>query len=130
MQGCVSMHDTLSSLVERAFTGNQRPLEFYLREQSRLPGSRANLELVTSLSNLLAATVLEQPDPVWVLLKQLVADENTIASNTPGEFFVLCGVFGVGACTAVRQEWRGGGFGLLGHCAYSSKCVWREGAAL
>jgi hypothetical protein len=124
------MHDTLSSLVERAFTGNQRPLEFYLREQSRLPGSRANLELVTSLSNLLAAIVLEQPDPVWMLLKQLVADEKTIASNTPGEFVVLCGVVGFGACTAVRPEWRGEVFELLGHFAYSSKWRVREGAAL
>ena len=49
------MHETLSSLLARAFTGNRRPLEYYLREQSRLPGTRANLELVNSLSNLLTA---------------------------------------------------------------------------
>ena len=42
-------HSTLSSLVDRAITGKQRPLEFYLREQSRLPGPRANLELVNDL---------------------------------------------------------------------------------
>ena len=62
------MHDTLSSLVERALAGNQRPLEFYLREQSRLPGSRANLELVSDVSNLLAAVVSEQPGEVRILL--------------------------------------------------------------
>ncbi len=39
-------HSTLSALVERSLAGNLRPLEFYLREQSRLPGTRANLELV------------------------------------------------------------------------------------
>src|SRR5437763_14295682 len=112
MQGCVSMHDTLSSLVERAFIGNRHPLEFYLREQSRLPGSRANLELVGSLSNLLSAVASEQPDQVWMLLNYLVRDEITITSNTPGEFVVLCGVVGLGACATVRSEGRGGVFDL------------------
>src|SRR6266404_1839373 len=124
------MHDTLSSLVERALAGNQRPLEFYLREQSRLPGSRANLELVNSLGNLLTAIVLEKPDQVWMVLKQLVEDEKTIAGNTPGEFVVLCGVVGFGACAAVRPEWRSEVFELLGHFAYSGKWRVREGAAL
>jgi len=49
-----STHSTLSSLVERALTGNQRPLEFYLLDQSRLPGPRANLELVDDVSDLFA----------------------------------------------------------------------------
>ena len=49
------MHDTLSSLVERALNGTQRPLEFYLRENGRLPGARANMELANDVSYLLAA---------------------------------------------------------------------------
>jgi len=99
------MYETLSSLVARAFTGNRRPLEYYLREQSRLPGTRANLELVNSLSNLLAAIVPEQPDQVWLLLQYLVQDEKTVVSNTPDEFVVLCGVVAFGACATVRPEW-------------------------
>src|SRR5256884_9009777 len=58
-KGCNCMYETLSSLIARAFTGNRRPLEYYLREQSRLPGTRANLELVNGLSNLLTAIVSE-----------------------------------------------------------------------
>lgn len=124
------MHDTLSSLVERAFTGNQRPLEFYLREQSRLPGSRANLELVSDISNLLAALVPEQPGGVRMLLEYLVRDEKAVAHNTPDEFVVLCGVVSFGTCAAVRSEWCNEVFTLLGHFACSSSWRVREGAAM
>ncbi len=124
------MHDTLSSLVERAFTGNQRPLEFYLCDQSRLPGSRANLELVSSLSNLLAAVVSEQPDHVWMLLNYLVREEKAVTSNTPEEFVVLCGVVAFGACAAVRSEWRSEVFELLGRFACNGSWRVREGAAM
>ena len=99
------MHETLSSLVARAFTGNRRPLEYYLRDQSRLPGARANLELVNSLSNLLAAIVPEQPEQVWMLLQYLVQDEKEVVKNTPDEFVILCGVVALGACASVRTEW-------------------------
>ena len=98
------MHETLSSLVARAFTGNRRPLEYYLREQSRLPGTRANLELVNSLSNLLVAIVPEQPEQVWMLVHYLVQDEKTVVRNTPDEFVVLCGVVAFGACASVRNR--------------------------
>jgi len=124
------MHDTLSSLVERAFKGNQRPLEFYLREQSRLPGARANLELVDDLSNLLTAAVSEQPDQVWLLLNHLVQDEKTVVSNTPDEFVVLCGVVSFGACATVRAEWRSEVCELLGDFACSGAWRVREGAAM
>ena len=84
------MHSTLASLVERALSGNQRPLEFYLREQSRLPGPRTNLELVQSVSNLLAALTAEQSDKVRALLYYLISDEREkVRSNTPAEF-ALC----------------------------------------
>jgi len=124
------MYDTMPSLVERALKGDQRPLEYYLREQSRLPGSRANLELVNDISNLLAAIVSEQPDEVRKLLHYLVVDEKTVASNTPDEFIVLCGVVAFGACAAVRSEWRGEIFALLGEFASSSAWRVREGVAI
>src|SRR5260370_5633405 len=125
------MYETMPALVERALKGDQRPLEYYLREQSRLPGSRANLELVNDISNLLAAIVSEQPDEVRKLLHYLVVDEEKrVASNTPDEFIVLCGVVAFGACAAVRSEWRGEIFALLGEFASSS--AWRvcEGGAI
>ena len=124
------MNETLSSLVARAFTGNPRPLEFYLREQSRLPGARANLELVSNLSSLLAAVVPEQPDQVWMLLNYLVRDEKKVVSNTPDEFVVLCGVVAFGACATVRPEWRVEVFELLGDFACSSAWRVREGVAM
>jgi hypothetical protein len=124
------MHETLSSLVARAFTGNRRPLEYYLREQSRLPGTRANLELVNSLSNLLIAIVPEQPDQVWMLLHYLVQDEKTVVSNTPDEFVVLCGVVAFGGCASVRSEWHTEVFELMKLFACSKSWRVREGVAM
>ena len=119
-----STHSTLSSLVERALTGNQRPLEFYLREQSRLPGPRANLELVNDFSYLLAALVNEQPDKVRTLLNYLVSDDHRkLVSNTPAEFVVLCGVVAFGACAAVQTTWRSEVFELLDQ--YACNTCWR-----
>lgn len=124
------MHDTLSSLVARAFTGNRRPLEYYLREQSRLPGTRANLELVSSLSDLLAAIVPEQPEQVWMLVHYLVQDEKTVVKNTPDEFVVLCGVVAFGACASVRTEWHSEVFEIMKIFACSKSWRVREGVAM
>ena len=124
------MHETLSSLVARAFTGNRRPLEYYLRDQSRLPGTRANLELVNSLSNLLAAIVPEQPEQVWVLLQYLVQDEKMVVKNTPDEFVILCGVVAFGACASVQTEWHAEVFEKMKLFACSNSWRVREGAAM
>src|SRR5438067_803525 len=124
------MHETLSSLVARAFTGNRRPLEYYLRDQSRLPGTRANLELVHSLSNLLAAIVPEQPEQVWMLVHYLVQDEKTVVRNTPDEFVVLCGVVAFGACASVRTEWHTEVFEMMKLFACSKSWRVREGVAM
>src|SRR5947208_5033126 len=124
------MHETLSSLVARAFTGNRRPLEYYLRDQSRLPGTRANLELVNSLSNLLVAIVPEQPEQVWMLVHYLVQDEKTVERNTPDEFVVLCGVVAFGACASVRSEWHAEVFEMMKHFACNKSWRVREGAVM
>ncbi len=125
------MHDTLSSLVERALTGNQRPLEFYLRDQSRLPGQRANLELANDVSYLLAASVSKYPDSVHSLLNYLAnGDRKMVASNTPAEFIMLCGIIAFGACAAVQPGWCEETFNLLNHYACSPYWRVREGVAI
>src|SRR2546426_1432797 len=126
-----STHSTLSSLVERALTGNQRPLEFYLRDQSRLPGPRANLELVDDVSDLFAELVKEQPDKVRSLLNYFISDDyKKVVSNTPAEFVVLSGVVAFGACAAALPRWRSEVFELLDQ--YASSTCWRvrEGVSL
>jgi len=131
MQGCVNMHDTLSSLVERALTGNQRPLEFYLRDHSRLPGPRANLELANDMSHLLAASITRYPDGVRTLLNYFTnGDRKMVASNTPSEFIMLCGIVAFGACAAVQPAWREETFDLLNHYACSPYWRVREGVAI
>src|SRR2546423_15020302 len=123
-------HSTLSALVERSLAGNLRPLEFYLREQSRLPGTRANLELVNELSYLLAALAKEEPDKVRALLDYLISDErHKVLTNTPAEFVVLCGVVAYGACAAVQSKWRSEVFELLAQYACSTCWRVREGVA-
>lgn len=123
------MHDTLPALIERAMGGSERPLEFYLREQSRLPGPRANLELEGEVADLLAGLVIEQPHDVRVLLNYLVRNEKSVISNTPDEFVVMCGVAGFGACAAAQREWRAETLDLLAHYANSTAWRVREGAA-
>jgi hypothetical protein len=123
-------HSTLASLVDRALAGNRRPLEFYLREQSRLPGTRANLELVNDFSFLVAALIPEHSDEVHSLLDYLVSNENKkVAGNTPAEFVVLCGLVAYGACAAVRAAWRSEVFELLERQACSVCWRIREGVA-
>ncbi len=125
------MHDTLSSLIERALMDLPRPLEFYLREQSRLPGPRANLELVNDVSDLLAARVSAKPAQVRALLDYLSADNReAVSSNTPAEFVLLCGMVAWGACAAVRPMWRAEACALLDQHANSGYWRVREGAVL
>ena len=125
------MHDTLSSLVERALTGNQRPLEFYLRDQSRLPGPRANLELANDVSYLLAASVAKYPENVRSLITFFAnGDRKTVPSNTPSEFVMLCGIIAFAACAAVQPAWLDEAFNMLRHYACSSSWRIREAVAI
>jgi hypothetical protein len=125
------MHDTLFSLVERALTGNQRPLEFYLRDQSRLPGPRPNMELANDISNLLAVSVPRYPENVRSLLNYFVnGDRKMVAGNTPSEFVMLCGVIAYGSCTAVYPSWLPETLSLLDHYASSPYGRIREGVEL
>src|SRR5579859_1680633 len=125
------MHDTLASLIERALTGNQRPLEFYLRDHSRLPGPRANLELANDVSHLLAASVARHPDSVRSLLNYFAnGDRKMVVSNTPAEFIMLCGIISFGTCASIEPEWREETFKLLDHYACSPYWRVREGVAI
>lgn len=125
------MHDTLSSLVERALIDNYRPLEFYLREQSRLPGPRANLELADDFCYLLVEAVPKHPENVRVLLNYFTnGDRKMVASNTPSEFVMMCGIIAYGACAAVQPTWRKDTYELLQHYACSGYWRIREAVAL
>lgn len=125
------MYETLAPLVDRALSGNMRPLEFYLREQSRLPGPRANLELVNELTHLLAALVVEQPKGVEELLCYLINDERQrIVSNTSAEFVILCGIVALGQCSVACPTWWSTTFELLDKRACSHLWRVREGVAL
>ncbi len=131
LQGCVDMHDTLLSLVERALTGNSRPLEFYLRDHSRLPGPRANLELANDVSSLLASFVPKYPENVHTLINQFAnGDRKMVSSNTPDEFIMLCGIIAFGTCAAAYSPWREESFEMLEHYACSAHWRVREGVAI
>lgn len=124
IKGRRSMHETLPSLISRALMGKQRPLEFYLREQSRLPGTRANLELVNDVAHLLATQVRGQPENVWALLRYLSDEERRRIPNDPtAEFVTICGIVGYGTCAALLPRWRSEAFALLEDFACSP--LWR-----
>lgn len=124
------MHDTLSSLVERALNGNQRPLEFYLRENGRLPGARANMELANDVSYLLAASASRHPDTVRYITTYFTnGDARKVVSNTPAEFVMICGIVASGACAAVQGSWRTDTFEMLRRYACSSHWRVRRGVA-
>ncbi|HVB72861.1 MAG TPA: hypothetical protein VNE38_04830 [Ktedonobacteraceae bacterium] len=123
------MHDTLSPLIERALLGNPRPLEYFLREQSNLPGPRANLKLVDDVANLLAAAD-ERTGKVWQVIYYLTRDEKTLKTNTPDEFVVLCGVVASGACVAVDSVHRDEVITRLSEFASNASWRVREGTAM
>lgn len=126
-----SSHSTLPSLIERSLDQNLRPLEFYLRDQSRLPGPRANLELLEDFSSLVAANVQERPEQVRKLLDYLISDDrHKVATNTPAEFVMMCGITAFGACAAVRPAWRSEVYELLARYACSTCWRVREGAKM
>jgi hypothetical protein len=99
------MDDTLQPLILRALQDNPRPLEFYLREQSHLPGPRANLKLVDDVSHLLAEVVSTREEDVRRVIEHLTRDEKTLEVHTPGEFVVLSGVVVSWVCAAVHAAW-------------------------
>lgn len=124
------MHDTLSTLVRRALKESPRPLEFYLREQSHLPGSRANLGLVGEVCDEMASYVPQHSRQVWDALHYLAREEQTVETNTPGEFVVLCGVVAFGACATVHAEWHADVCVQLARFAGNASWRVREGAAI
>ena len=123
------MEDTLQPLIDRAMAGQPAFLEFYLRDQGRLPGTRANLELAQDLSNHLALLAPDFPGEMRTLLSYLACDEKRVVSNTPGEFVLMCGVLGLGACAAVVPAWREDTFDQLAEYACSPAWRVRESAA-
>jgi hypothetical protein len=124
------MHETLPALVERALMDNPRPLEFYLREQSRLPGARANLGLVGEVSDELASKTTRYPRQVQEVLRTLSREALTVEGNTPGEFVALCGVVSMGACAAVHLDWAFDVCDVLSRLARSPSWRVREGVAM
>lgn len=124
------MEDTLQPLVERALTNQPGFLEFYLRDQSRLPGARANIELAQDLSQHLAFLTPAFSREVRALLNHLVREEAKVVTNTPGEFVVMCGVLGFGASGVAMAEWREEVFEMLARYARSHSWRVREAAAL
>ena len=120
------MEDTLQPLIERALSGQPGFLEFYLRDRSRLPGTRANLELGQDLSHQLAFLAPAFADEVRALLNYLVRDEECVVTNTPGEFVLICGILGFGACAVAVPEWREDVFSRLAQSARSSSWRARE----
>src|SRR5579872_3718771 len=99
------MDETLSPLILRALHDNPRPLEFFLREQSHLPGPRANLRLVDDVSDVLAEAVSARPEDVRRVIEHLTREAKTLEVHTPGEFVVLCGVVASGLCASVYPVW-------------------------
>lgn len=118
------MHDTLSSLVERALVASPRPLEFYLREHSGLPGPHANINLANDVSSLLAASIPQHPEKVRAILNYWMSNESkTMVSNTPAGFVALCGVLASGFCAAACPEWQDEAFAHLKQ--YASSPFWK-----
>lgn len=90
----------------------------FLRQESRLPGPRANLELAFAVAS---EGTVEQ------LLRFANLDSNQAPQNTPEEFLAFCGVLGLGYLMA-RGE--GDYFGLLLVKASDSRWRIRESVAL
>lgn len=124
------MDETLQPLVVRALQENPRPLEFFLRERSHLPGNHANLKLVDDVSDLLAEVVSTRPEDVRRVIEHLTQDANTLEVNTPAEFVALCGVVAFGMCASVYPLWRQEVIARLSEFACNASSRVRDGVAI
>jgi hypothetical protein len=115
------MHDTLSSLIERALVGSPRPLEFYLREHSRLPGPRANLELAHDFGNILST---------YSTRYSIDTERTAVGANTPAEFVLFCGLLASGICATHEAAWRERTIDILHEHACSSHWRIREAVTI
>ena len=96
-----------------------------------MPGPRANLELANDVGALLAASVPKYHENVRTLITQFANGvRKKIASNTPEEFVMLCGIIAFGTCAAVYAPWREESYEMLEHYATSDQWRVREGVAL
>lgn len=90
----------------------------YLKENSGLPGKRANLELLKIVTDL---------GDENLFISCLEYDENIAPTNTQGEFVAMCGMAGLGKLvTTGKQEY----FRLLKKYASDNRWRVREGVAL
>lgn len=124
------MDETLQPLVIRALQENPRPLEYFLREQSHLPGKRANLKLVDDVSNVLAEVVSTRPEDVRRVIEHLTRDAKTLEVNSPAEFVALCGVVAFGMCASIYPAWRQEVIARLSGFASNASWRVREGVAI
>lgn len=84
-----------SSDAYRHALGGLSDWDAYLRQESRLPGPRANLEL--------AQVVADEGDRA-LFERYLAFDADRAPANTPQEFLAFCGVLGLGRLCAEGQR--------------------------
>ncbi|MFX1324674.1 MAG: hypothetical protein ACFE8N_06945 [Promethearchaeota archaeon] len=78
--------------------GNDKEFLQYLKENSNLPGRRANLELAEAFSNLILKQEDENLEKVKLLIKKLLSFSIQKApTNDKKEFYAFCGTWSLGS---------------------------------
>lgn len=90
---------TLKPLLSRyVIEGNDKGILQYLKENSNLPGRRANLELAEAFSNLIFKQEGENLEKIKLLIENLLSYSNQIApTNDKKEFYAFCGTWSLGS---------------------------------
>jgi hypothetical protein len=88
-------------------TGNREPLETYLKNNSNLPGRRANLELGQVFAEMCREEMGGHLEEIWQLVEQCCALSIEMAPvNSADEFVPFCGTVALGYCGSVTEKYK------------------------
>jgi hypothetical protein len=117
--------DEYRSSIETILDGSatvSSQLANFLSSNSRLPGPRANLELLDAFSSVVGERCRRSPERFWNLSMRF--------SESPYEFVAMCGVRGVGAVGARLHEFSGRALEQLEVSAVNPSWRVREAVAM
>lgn len=111
-------------------SGDDAPLDEYLRANSALPGRRGNLELAGAFGEVAGAICGPDSESVWALCLALTEITAEVAPvNSADEFLPFCGTIGLGAIAGRTPARCDEAFSLLKALANDPRWRMREAVA-
>ncbi|NLD73083.1 MAG: hypothetical protein GX649_10255 [Chloroflexi bacterium] len=98
-------HDLVPLLVRYLLTSEPNGLYDYIRDNSNLPGRRANLELAAAFGDVAGRITESNPEAIWRLTQGMTEiDAAQAPTDAPLEFVPFCGTVALGAVAAACPD--------------------------